>query len=1177
MDKTPSEFTVSFPWSIELDHCRKLDVGCTPHPTSIDYRVFMYVHCTFHCYPYMVYLPFSFTVPLRRQALEVRTRVKTLQTKFLNITKRTTARIQEKGMDAHEFRLQFVMQMDISEQSQHRQFIETYLMELKPTTTIDDLLCRLSLYWNFLNYNLLQHLVNMFGDEQLKHDMEDYVEALKVFRANTMLCDFIDNWPLRGQKPPEADLRELVIKMVMDKKWEECTLEDVETIEETLTHKFLLPDFVLHLREAEKGCVCLTWYIPAPIAKTLQEDLRNVETEFFKTHGIERVTIDGAECFLTPVKRFARYLKGVYTSEKPLPTVESSLPADKPLPFSLAKIERKKVNPSEADKFTRSSIRGDIDDVVWQKKPMNIDEVGVLPDGSQPKLVLIEGAPGIGKTTFSWESCKKWSKGEILQDHSLLLLLPLRDNNLREAKTLSDLFYHPNQELQQAVVQEVTSNQGKGVAIWLEAWDELDHKPREKASVFLDLIHGRILPLATVFVTSRPWASEHLREKCGHRISQHIEILASAKDQIEYYISKAEAEAQPSSFATKFTDYISCNPAIRAAMYTPVTAKMSAEVFTWSQLTESPPPTTMTELFTTFTLKTLVGYLSTHPLYRKQQLKVTSFSDLPPDVYKQFLGLCRMAYEGILNRQQLVFSASHLPAGFSPLGLMQEVPQVYTQGKASSYHFTHLTLQEFLSAVHISQLPTDEQTKLIQDHLDSGHFKMTLRFVAGLTKLANIPPEITRKLRKDDDNNLTLLHWLFECKDTSVTTRTLGSDEIVVKSHHSWTHYSWTPLDYYVTGHAISRSSCPWRLFVRYSSVDDDKFELFCQGCATPGGTGCEGYISYAIFTNDDITSKHMQLFVSIPPHILHGMRKLDLSGNKLDGKACDLLAKVVPSMSRLEELWLGHNPIGSGGAVEVIKSLCGSGVKKQLWLHDTGIGGPDCEALSELLQSTHSLEQLDIDQNNLSSESVASIITGLSHNNSLTVLAISDSHFSTANTLHLSSLLRDSKCTLTSLWLRDCHISSEGAVELATALCKNTTLRTLTLSGNPIGEHVEGVAAVATMLVENKSLTHLWLEDCHISGQGAGELAAALCKNSTLQGLVLDRNPIGVEGASSMSDMLQHNTSLTWLWLSDNSVGEEGVHQLMNSVKYNQTLWELKLSEKYKSETSDYRINWRR
>ena len=1153
--------------------------------------------------------------------------VKCFDDKFRSLVYKAYQEMKE--VEPSDFLAQ-VTNLPLYSRPEHRTFIEEKLMDIPPPVTFVKIWSLLNLYWSFLNYGLLEHAMSISGSEDLKHRMHDYVEELSEFKKQTRLCDFIDSWPCKDHRPLENKLRKVVVKMRLE--WTQCTLQNVESFMAALVQKFYLPEFDMILQSAERGCVCVTWLTSTFTATLLQQNLANIETEFFKEHSIDAVTVDGQDIYLTPVKKYGGYLSQLYTSEKPLvgPT-----PTEKLLPFKLARIEKEKIDLQHADHFTKRYIRGDLDDVdystgiVYKKSPMKLSELDCHGRGSQ-QVVLIVGAPGVGKTTFSWEFCKKWGKGEILQDHSLLLLLPLRDNNLKEAKTLSDLFYHPNPELQQAVVQEVTSNQGKGVAIWLEAWDELDDKPREEASMFLDLIHGRILPLATVIVTSRPWASEHLREKCGHRISQHVEILASAKDQIEHYISKAKAEAQPSSFATKFTDYLSSNPAIRAAMYTPVTAKMSVEVFAWSQLTESPPPTTMTELFTTFTLQTLVGYLSTHPLYHKQQLKVTSFSDLPPDVYKQFLGLCRMAYEGIRNRQQLVFSASHLPTGFSPLGLMQEVPQVYAKGKASSYHFTHLTLQEFLSAVHISQLPTDEQTRVIQDHLDSGHFKMTIRFVAGLMKLANVPPEITRKLRKDGDNNLTLLHWLFECKDTSVTTRTLGSGRMVVRSH-----YSWTPLDYYVMGHVISHSNCPWRLNFWFCSIDDEKFELFCQGCATPGGTGCEGFISYADFSYNDITSKHMQSFVSIPPHILQGMRELHLNGNKLDGRACDLLGKVAPSMSRLEDLWLYHNPIGSGGAMEMIKSLCGSGVKR-LWLHDTGIGGPDCEALSELLQSTHSLEWLCIEQNNLSSESVASVVTGLSHNNSLRTLNISDSHFSTANTLHLSSLLRGhSECTLRSLELRDCHISSEGAVELAIALCKNTTLQVLNSSRNPIGEHVEGVTAIATMLTENKSLTSLWLEDCHISGQGAGELAtalcknttlrelnlsgnpigeyvegvtaiatmlaenksltytqleldnchisgqgagelaAALCKNSTLQTLDLDRNPIGVEGASSMSDMLQHNTSLTRLYMCDDSVREEGVRQLMNSVKYNQTLEYLRLPRKYKSETSDHRIEW--
>ena len=1032
----------------------------------------------------------------------VEDQVQYFESKFRTFVLETYQEINSK-MDPSAF-LSCITCLPVSVRTQHRSFIEEKLTNIPPPVTFAKIWTILNLYWDFLNYGLLEHVISNFGSEDLKQNMQEYVHELSVFKQTTRLCDFIECWPCRDDEPPEDRLKKVVVKMRHE--WSQCTLKDVESFKKALVHKFFLPEFDILLQKAERGCVCVTWLTSPSIATMLQQNLANIETEFFKKHAIDAVTIDG---YLTPVKKYSGYLRDLYNSEQRPVGIGPPTPAKKLLPFKLARIEKERVS---IDEFTRRYLRGDMDDVgslgneSYKKSPIQFEEVGKPSHHHRQKLILIEGAPGVGKTTFSWEFCTKWGKGEILQDHSLLLLLPLRDNDLKEAKTLSDLFYHPNSEFQQAVVQEVTSNQGQGVAIWLEAWDELDHKPREKASVFLDLIHGRMLPLATVFVTSRPWASEHLRENCGHRITQHVEVLTSAKDQIEHYISKAEAEAQPSSFAAKFTDYLSSNPVIRAAMYTPVTAKMAAEVFTWSLHTESPPPTTMTELFTAFTLKTLVDHLSTHQVYHKQQLKVTTFSDLPTDVYKQFRDLCRMAYEGILNRQQLVFSAAHLPTGFAPLGLMQEVLQLYTEGRASSYHFIHLTLQEYLAAVHISQLPAHEQTRLFQEHVNSGHFKMTMRFLAGCIKLANIPPDITM------DTTLNYFHFLFEAKGISMTTRTLRSDEMDVESH-----YSWTPLDYYVTGHAISHSNCPWSLHFSSSSSSDEKFEMFCQGCAAPGGTGCRGHISHADFFNNGFTSKSIQSFVNIPPHILQNMRKLNLSYNKLDGSACDLLAMAVPSMSRLEKLWLSGNPIGSGGAVEVIKALCGSGVK-QLWLYSTEIGEPDCEALCELLKSSHSLQELPINQNNLSSESVASIITGLSHNSSLTTLDISNSHFSTANVDSLASVLKEhSKCPLTWLYLQHCHISSEGAVELV----------------------------------------------------------AALCKNSTLKRLNLDHNPIGVEGASSMSDMLQHNTSLEYLHLRDDSVGEEGVHQLINSLKHNQTLRELSLPVKYKSETSDHRIRW--
>ena len=79
-----------------------------------------------------------------------------------------------------------------------------------------------------------------------------------------------------------------------------------------------------------------------------------------------------------------------------------------------------------------------------------------------------------------------------------------------------------------------------------------------------------------------------------------------------------------------------------------------------------------------------------------------------------------------------------------------------------------------------------------------------IRFLAGITKLVNIPPVITKISRRwIKSSNTNLLYFLFEAKDISIATRTLGSHEMVVRSPCSW-----TPLDYYVTGHAISHSNC---------------------------------------------------------------------------------------------------------------------------------------------------------------------------------------------------------------------------------------------------------------------------------------------------------------------------------------------------------------------------------
>ena len=1048
----------------------------------------------------------------------VKQHVRQLEGRFLELTECTYELLVDRSIDVNRLRARLVS-LDVSRKHEHQEFINNHLMNVDQRMTFTDLWARLGNYWDFLNFDLLDHIINKFGSEDLKHKMKSYKHDLQSFRKSTRLCDFIHCWPVRGQTPPETELREFIMKV--GHQWDSCTLEDLESLKGVITRKFFLPEFTFRLKKLMEGSITITWLIPVPFVKTLQEAIQSNSSEFFMKQKIEAITIDGKECYPTPTRSLVEYSGKQLTSESVTKLEPEIQQREGPSVGVVSeKLHSFKSRTSEGQTFSKETHR-----IRLAEEILFSESTSMVPS----ERIQFDTQPGETKQSmesFSFLGKLKQKQGRRQQtipskQPSKYQRMPYTSDSptLSEIKSHSEEF--PKRHIHtkpRSTYSSSYNSRDPGGSLFdsprLHGMEELSLMPKAhtqlgsrksvlgySSSTLEDWFESAKDVRRGLWVDPPTPAEKYVREKCVDEISRPVKLLPS----VEQYLSEAEVKADP-TLPTKYKDYLSSTPAIRATLYTTFNAKMAAEVFSWSQHTESPSPTTMTELFTTFTLKTLVDHLSTHPVYHKQQLKVTTFSDLPTDVYKQLQDLCRMAYEGILNRQQLVFSAAHLPTGFAPLGLMQEVPQLYTEGRASSYHFIHLTLQEYLAAVHISQLPAHEQTRLFQKHVNSGHFKMTMRFLAGGTKLANIPLYITM------DTQLNYFHFLFEAKDISMTTRTLGSDVMVVSSH-----YSWTPLDYYVTGHAISHSNCSWRLNFISSSIDDEKFELLCQGCAAPGGTVCRGHISHAVFWGNDITSKSIQSFVNIPPHILQNMRVLDLYNNKLDGSACDLLAKAVASMSRLEELWLSHNPIGSGGAVEVIKALCGSGVK-QLLLGNTGIGKADCEALCELLKSSHSLQDLDIGQNNLSSESVASIITGLSHNSSLTKLHISDSHFSMANVDSLASVLKDhSKCALTWLYLQDCHISSEGAVELA----------------------------------------------------------AALCKNSTLKYLYLDHNPIGVEGASSMSDMLQHNTSLEDLYLHDDSVGEEGVHQLINSLKHNQTLSELWLPVKYKSETRDHRIHW--
>ena len=495
------------------------------------------------------------------------------------------------------------------------------------------------------------------------------------------------------------------------------------------------------------------------------------------------------------------FLKDCY--RQPLPDDNKLLITSSKHYIELAIISKEGVTRKEADEFTKKSLHGLTEEILYKKAPIALNDIlKPGPDGKLIRCVLVEGAPGIGKSILAWEVCHKWEEIDSVRCYELVVLVRLREKNAQEANSLEDILPCDDATNMKELTRAL--GRGKGVLVVCDGFDELPCEQKKSGSVYMQLIKGTVLPEASVIITSRPSASADLRSLCQHSIDRRLEVIGFTKENIKQF-AKSIFSAR-SDILEGFLSYVTSSPPIHGIMYIPLNAAIVALIYQDEYETDTPFPTTMTQLYDALTHALIRRHIvSTQPalsnLCMPSSLQcIEDINKLPSLVAIKLLDLARVAYENTLKKKYVFID---LGEDFEHYGLMKKTTSLnMSTGRVCSYTFLHLTLQEYMAALYIANVCPNSIDDLSSDTcIIMGEYRVVMRFLVGICG-GNVQHPIYQKLvdrlRSEFCSLLHVVHCSYESPSIMQSTLTGVKESASVNPD--------VGFDWYAVGYCISHS-----------------------------------------------------------------------------------------------------------------------------------------------------------------------------------------------------------------------------------------------------------------------------------------------------------------------------------------------------------------------------------
>ncbi|XP_044193356.1 NLR family CARD domain-containing protein 3-like [Thunnus albacares] len=352
-----------------------------------------------------------------------------------------------------------------------------------------------------------------------------------------------------------------------------------------------------------------------------------------------------------------------------------------------------------------------------------------LPDQQRHiRVVLTNGVAGIGKTFSVQKFTLDWAEGLENQDISLVILLSFRELNLIKDKKYSLLMlihvFHPT--LQKVTAEELADCK---VLFIFDGLDESrlsldfmnskvvsDVTQKSPVNILLtNLIKGDLLPLALIWITSRPAAANQIPPSCVDRVTEVRGFTDAQKE--EYFRRRFSDEELSSRIISHIKTSRSLHIMCHIAVFCWITATVLEHMLTTDQRGELPK--TLTDMYSHFLL--VQTKRKTHKYDEEHE---TSPQELMEANREILLKLGRLAFEQ-LEKGNIMFYQEDL----EQCGLDVTEGSVYSGFcteifkresvifQKTVYCFVHLSIQEFLAAVYMYYCYTNSNTEVLEDFL----------------------------------------------------------------------------------------------------------------------------------------------------------------------------------------------------------------------------------------------------------------------------------------------------------------------------------------------------------------------------------------------------------------------------------------------------------------------------